>query len=205
MIDPESIAYDQLDAIVFDLDGTLYRKPLMKWHMMMGELFHWGMLAAERLSRKRMAGRHFPSEEAFYDAFFEEMAKRHKYTAATARRWYETHYMPMMVHTLRRCYHAEPWALDIIRICKEKGLQVAVYSDYGFVEQKLLALDIDPSLFVFTVCGPQLGGLKPCKESMEEVLRRLGVEAGRCLMIGDRDDTDGGSARAVGAQFRCCK
>lgn len=205
MINPESIAYDQLDAIVFDLDGTLYRKPLMKWLMMMGELLHWRMLAAERLSRKRLAGQHFASEDAFYDAFYADMAKRHAYTADQARTWYETHYMPMMARTLRRCYHAAPWALEIIRICKEKGIKVAVYSDYGFVEQKLRALDIDPSQFVFTVCGPQLGGLKPCKESMEEVLRRLGVEAERCLMIGDRDDTDGGSARAVGARFINCK
>lgn len=205
MIDSNSIDYSQFDAIIFDLDGTLYRKPRMALWMIGGELLHLRKLASERRTRKRMQAMHFASEEAFYKAFFEHMADGQCFTAAAAEDWYQHHYMPLMVEVIRRHYHLEPWAVEVMKRAKVAGLRVAVYSDYGFVREKLSALELDTSLLDLMVCGPELGGLKPCKESMLEVLKRLSVVPQRSLMIGDREDTDGESAKRVGAQFLCCK
>ena len=45
--------------------------------------------------------------------------------------------------------------------CKARGLKMAIYSDYGSVEDKLRVLGIDKSQFDLLVAAPQLGALKP--------------------------------------------
>ena len=47
----------------------------------------------------------------------------------------------------------------------------------------------------------RLGGLKPCKESFEKICRALDLHPEECLMVGDREDTDGDGAKSVGMAF----
>ena len=85
--------------------------------------------------------------------------------------------------------------------CKAKGLQLAIYSDYGCVEEKLQALHIDPKAFDLIITAPELGGLKPSLACAQQVLNRLGADPKTTLFVGDRDEKDGAAARAVGAKF----
>ena len=43
--------------------------------------------------------------------------------------------------------------------------------------------------------------LKPDPEGYLSAGSRLGIDPGRCLVIGDRDDADGAAARAAGMGF----
>ena len=89
--------------------------------------------------------------------------------------------------------------------CSARGLQTAIYSDYGGVVEKLEALHIDPQQFDLIIAAPELGSLKPSEPCARRVLELLEAEPATTLFVGDRDEKDGASARAVGAQFLLIK
>ena len=199
------INWKKTKAVIFDLDGTIYNKRFLSLHLVANEVISLPFLMRERMVYRSFKGRCFDSSEKFYDAFFEKMARgSHLFSANTARSWYFNNYMPLMFEALCFFYKAEKWALDIIHYCNDNNIAVCVVSDYCFVKDKLRALQIDPQLFTFTIATPDLGGLKPNKRVMEQVVEKLGVPAENCLMIGDREDTDGDFARSVGAMFLKC-
>ena len=80
-----------------------------------------------------------------------------------------------------------------------------VLSDYGHTHEKLEALGLDVELFDWVVSAPELGGLKPASQLMSKVAERMTVSPSECLVIGDREDTDGEMAKAVGAAFYLVK
>ena len=106
-----------------------------------------------------------------------------------------------MVRLIRKYHHVRPEAKELLRICRERGLQTAIYSDYGAVTDKLEALGIDSKPFDLLVSAPQLGALKPSEACARRVLEMLEADPQTTLFVGDRDDKDGASARAVGAKF----
>ena len=169
--------------------------------MIFGQLGSLSVLAAEQRSKKALRGHYFGTEEAFYDHFFEAMSRGHLYSAKVARWWYFHIYMPLMVLALRLRHKPRPWVKPLIEECHRRGIYLAVYSDYGCVHEKLRALGLDTNDFCYLVSAPELGGLKPAKQCAEKVLKTLGVAPEETLFVGDRDDTDGETARAVGAQF----
>ena len=75
-------------------------------------------------------------------------------------------------------------------------------SDYGHVAEKLHALGIDQTLFDWVISAPELGGLKPAPQLLLQVLEKMKVTPTQCLVIGDREDTDGQMAQSVGALFQ---
>ena len=91
--------------------------------------------------------------------------------------------------------------MALVAAAKAKGLQMAIYSDYGCITDKLEALGIDATQFAMLVSAPELGDLKPSKACAEELLRRLGAQPETTLFVGDRDEKDGEAARRVGARF----
>ena len=84
---------------------------------------------------------------------------------------------------------------------REKGVKIVVFSDYGFVEEKLNAIGFDLQWADYLFDAPSLGGLKPCREAFMNVCKKIGIEPQHSLMIGDRDDTDGDGAKSVGMRF----
>ena len=91
--------------------------------------------------------------------------------------------------------------LKIIDDGQQKGLTMAVFSDYGCVEEKLRAIGIDSKCFALCVDAPSLGALKPEKTIVLDLLKQLNADPRTTLFIGDRDDKDGEAARVVGAHF----
>ena len=197
----EDIDLESIDAVIFDLDGTMYNKASLARRIVSGELGRLGVLSREQAARKSLRGKYFGTGEAFYDAFFLEMADGNRFFAKFARFWYFYDYMPLMVRTLRYMYRTEDWVLEFVRDLRRAGKKVAVYSDYGCVEKKMKALGMPLEMVDVIAAAPDLGGLKPAKEPLMKVINQLGVKPERCLMIGDRDDTDGASARALNMQF----
>lgn len=188
-------------AVVFDLDGTLYDKRTLKWRMVRTNLGHLQLLAAERKSVAALRGRCYGSGAEFYKALFEAISSRCSVTIAEVREWYMYHYLPDMVTLLKKHCKVAPYAPPLLAALRQRGIRLAVFSDYGCVEQKLEALGLQKGAFDALFSAPDMGGLKPCTVLFEKVLSELGVQPSEALMIGDREDTDGEGARAVGMRF----
>jgi len=190
-----------MQTVVFDLDGTLYDKRGLAQRMVRHLWWCLPMLASERLARRNMHYVQFASEEEFFGAFFTSMARGHWWGPMVADKWYHTIYLPMMVRQIRRHHHPRAEVMEIVKECKQRGIKMAIYSDYGAVIEKLEALGIDPKQFDLIVSAPELGALKPSEPCARRVLEMMEADPKTTLFVGDRDDKDGASARAVGARF----
>ena len=143
----------------------------------------------------------YASQEEFFGAFFRHMSRGHWWTRSMAATWYHTTYMPTMIRLIRRYHSPRPEVMALVQEARAKGLQLAIYSDYGCVIEKLEALGIDPSLFDLMVSAPELGALKPSEPCARRVMELLNAKPETTLFVGDREDKDGASAKAVGARF----
>ena len=68
------ILTSEIRLVIFDLDGTLYAKSNMVWHMMFAAPSDWRMMWAERKTRKQLRGKWLENEIAFYQTYFQIMA-----------------------------------------------------------------------------------------------------------------------------------
>lgn len=192
-------------VVVFDLDGTLYSKRGMVKHMMLSAPFDWRMMLIERKTRQHLRGVWAGDEKSFYQLYFSTMAHGHLFSEQYAKRWYETRYMPLMVKVLQKWYKPVQWLLPFLQQCRQQGLRLVVLSDYGHTKEKIQALGLDEFLFDWVVSAPELGGLKPAPELMARVATTMGVLPQQCLLVGDREDTDGELAKSVNAPFYLVK
>jgi FMN phosphatase YigB (HAD superfamily) len=188
-------------VVVFDLDGTLYNKKGLVKHMMFSALFEWRMMLKERKTRKQLRGIWTGNKESFYRLYFQTMATRCLFSIDYAQWWYNTRYMPLMVKVLKKYYCPAEWVIPFVSQCKLLGIRLVVLSDYGHTKEKLQALGMECSLFDWVISAPELGGLKPASQLMACVAAKMGVQPHQCLVIGDRDDTDGELARSFNAPF----
>lgn len=196
---------DGIKAIIFDLDGTLYNKKGLPLKLIMGDVPHMLVLGNERKARAELKGRWFGDEAEYYKALYARVAELSHITAEKAQEWYEQRYMPQMQRILRRSYRVEPWAEGLLADLRQRGIKTAVYSDYGCLRERLEALGFDCAWVDVVADAPALGGLKPCRESAMKICDRLGVPPEETLLVGDRDDTDGESARRCGMRFMLVK
>lgn len=188
--------------IVFDLDGTLYNKRGLSLRMVLHAPLEIRKMQAERATRASMKGMWLRDEKHFHDTYFQRMAARMHCSATDAEQWYNQRYMPLMVKMIGKYQPLNEWVLPFIHDCQHTGIKLVLLSDYGFAKEKLQALGLSPTLFDWVISAPELGGLKPAPELMRIITERMGVAPQECLVIGDRDDTDGEMARRTGAQFR---
>lgn len=151
------------------------------------------MLGRERKLRNALRGKAFPTEEAFYEAFF---------GGGVSREWYFGTYMPDTVKILEKHYRIRPWVKDMVMDLRSRGIKVAVLSDYGYVSEKLQAIGFDPAWADNVVDAPKAGGLKPCKVPFLYIADRFGVDPSECVVVGDRADTDGAGSILAGMDFR---
>ena len=185
----------EVKAVIFDLDGTLYARTGLIPRLIFKELFRGRlvMLGRERKLRNALRGKAFSSEEAFYEAFF---------GGGVSRDWYFGEYMPDTVRLLKKHYRIRHWVQPTMESLRNKGVKVAVLSDYGFVNEKLEAIGFNLSWADLIVDAPSVGGLKPCKAPFLYIAEKLGVDPSECVVVGDRPDTDGAGSVLAGMDFR---
>ena len=196
---------DNIRTIIFDLDGTLYDKRGLARRMVRRLWWCLPLLAAERMARKTMHNHDFGSEQAFYDAFFSRMARGHWWSPRVAEKWYHHVYLPAMIRVIGKSCRPRDSVLQILDNTRDLPVTLAIYSDYGCVDEKLKVLGIDPSLFALRLDSPSTGALKPAKASVMKVMKALSAKPETTLFIGDRDEKDGAAARAVGAHYLIIK
>ena len=188
-------------AVIFDLDGTLYDNRHLPIQLVLSNPLKAFWMLSERMARRRLAGKEFDSSQALYDTLYHTIANKHYSTPHKAQRWYEESYMPTMVRLIGERHPIREEIVPLIEHYRNRGMKIALFSDYAWTHDKLSVLGIDESLFDIITDGLSLAGLKPCKRSFMRVLELLHSTADTTLMIGDRDDTDGAGAKSVGMDF----
>ena len=170
-------ALNGVQTVVFDLDGTLYDKQDLARRMVRRLWWCLPLIAVDRLAKGRC------------------------WRWIVSTRWHRRVYLPTMVRLIAETCPVRQNVLALLRECQRRQLTTAVYSDYGCVREKLQALGIDEGLFTLLVDSPSLGARKPSLQAAEQLLRQLHAQPATTLFVGDRDDTDGATARLVGARF----
>ena len=195
----------RLKAVVFDIDGTLYRQPPVR-RAMLGRLLAsavahprrgaetFRVLQAYRRAQETLRGA--PVAGGVAAAQIRLACDQTNVDAETVSR-YVTRWMeeePLAL--LPRC--VQPGALALLHECRARGLRLAALSDYP-AEAKLHALGMT-GLFDLVLCAqaPEVNVFKPHPRGLLAILERLDTNAAECLYVGDRADVDAAAADAAG-------
>jgi phosphoglycolate phosphatase/putative hydrolase of the HAD superfamily len=197
----ESFDRGRWDAVIFDVDGTLYEQGPLRRKMAIELLAYcalrpWRVGLLRRLQTFRSERERLSDERAPGVGWlqYERPASRLGVPPEILERevgeWMERrplrHLASCRVAGVRRFFGE----------LHTFGIRIGVLSDYP-AQAKVEALGLSADVVVAGV-DPEVDRLKPHPAGLEAAIARLGVAHDRCLLIGDRDDRDGECARAAG-------
>jgi HAD superfamily hydrolase (TIGR01509 family) len=202
-VDEASVTAGGLKAIVFDIDGTLYRTRPLRARMMirLARFFASDPKAATETMKILRAYRRAQEElrrspEAIpqeqLDLACTRVSVSRERVVECVTRWMHREPLPL----LRRCI--TPGIVELLTACRAAGVRVAALSDYPDAG-KLDALGIS-AFFDHVVCAQDedVRAFKPHPRGLSCVLQRLGVSPAEALYVGDRVDVDAAVAAACG-------
>jgi len=198
------IDWNDIDAVILDVDGTLFDHLAMRPSM------------AAALLRHVLTQRH-----GWRDLFVIWVFRRVRTRLAIAeageigRREFEITSESTGVSVaevekiVARWLYQEPLSVmnrhvfsgvdEFLTTLKERGIRTGVFSDYS-AEDKLRTLGLSVDV-VRDASATDIARLKPNPTGFLRVAELLGISPARCLVIGDRDDRDGAAAKRGGFVF----
>lgn len=196
----------QFKALIFDLDGTLYRQEpvrrAMAWRILRAHLWHptQGFATVRVLQAYRRAQETLRLTGVSGDPGAQQIrlaAQNCKLGEAEVQlrvaHW-SGRAMDLLSQALR------PGLVELLQLAREKRMLLGVLSDYP-AEDKLCAMGLRNYFdVVVSASDPEVQSFKPSPRGLEIVLRRLGLEKHEVLYIGDRPEVDGVAAAAVGVR-----
>lgn len=188
-------------AVLFDLDGTLYTMRALKARLTAGQWRDLDLLRRLASSRRALRGQTFADEAACHEALFRELAGRSGRSEEEASRWYRERFIPCFIGQLNKHADPRPGLAPMLERLRAQGTGLAIVSDYGWVAERLDALEISPGLFDLLLSSGAAGALKPSPAAINLVRQRWALPREAVLMVGDRMDRDGESARAAGIEY----
>jgi len=195
-----------LKAILMDMDGTLYRKSVVRKAMIMRLLRYSAVKpfrgfqslriiagyrrGQEVLREKTGVQENLPDLQLKYAANFSgsEMSS----VRAEVERWMEREPLEHLRRAMR------PGLREFLAHCRELGLKTGVVSDYP-ADAKLSAMDLSGS-FDVSVCAQdnEVNVFKPNPKGLIVCAERLIVSPHQAVYIGDRAEVDGVAADRAG-------
>jgi HAD superfamily hydrolase (TIGR01549 family) len=196
----------RIDAIVFDVDGTLYRQSGVRRGMLLRLLRAHAGRPAEGVRTMRALRAYRRAQEHMRDA-----AERHGAAAegqlrlacewtgleaatvgACVERWMEREPLDLVGRATRA------GVAEFLAAAQERGVRLAVLSDYP-PRAKLVAMGIE-RYFEVAVCAQdaEVRAFKPDPRGIEVALEKLGVSQARALYVGDRPEVDAAAAARAG-------
>jgi putative hydrolase of the HAD superfamily len=188
------------EAVIFDLDGTLYDKKRIALYSMLKQWKTLYILNHSNKIRRELKGIDFNNRENYFNSFFSRIAEKTSRSAKYIEEWYTQSFYRGFIEILKRRYRAQNDLNNLLQAAKGK-IPLAVFSDYSYVDERLEALDIDRSFFKVTAGSEDFGVLKPSARPLLHIASQLGVPAEKILVVGDRHDTDGKAAEMAGMMF----
>lgn len=194
--------WNDIDLVVFDVDGTLYDQRRLRLAMLRRLLAAtWRTRSLDTLQTLRTF-RHVREalgdhpEADFMRLQYARTAAQHGKTEDEVRAltsdWMERQPLPYLAN----CRY--PHLDTLFAGLRGAGKQIAVFSDYP-ASDKLAALGLQAAPVVCAT-DAHVARLKPDPFGLLDILRQTGVQAQRTLMIGDRFDRDGLAASRAGVR-----
>jgi putative hydrolase of the HAD superfamily len=198
---------ENLKALIFDVDGTLYRLRGVQravqlhflrayWHRPV-EL--WRVALAVRSFRQAAdALRSAPAHDAeLYETQIEVAAGSSglakEFIRSCVHRWMM---QEPLAYLLRFRFEG---IREILAEMRNLGLRLGVFSDYP-AAAKLRALEIEEFFDVVVAAqDPQVQRFKPDPRGLQIILERMGIRASQAMYVGDRPGIDDVTAQRAGA------
>ena len=206
-VNDATVPIEQLKALVFDVDGTLYNQGRLRRAMLLRILRAYaahpfrGWQTARVLRAYRQAQEHLRADPVTGDISEAQIAlaceRSHvdrDSVVASVNRWMEQEPLAILSR------YVQPGLIEFLRMCKARGLRLAALSDYP-ADAKLEALGLS-GLFdvVLSAQAAEINVFKPHPRGLLVTLERLGSAAGESMYIGDRVDVDAPTAEAAGVR-----
>jgi len=198
-----------LKALIFDVDGTLYKQAparrAMLYRILRANLTSpaQGLVTLKALYSYRKAHeklRNAPPDSGEIAAAqlllaSEASGMSPEIIASCVARWMEQEPLSLLATSMRT------GTLGLLQAARRSGLRLAVCSDYP-ADQKLAAMGIAAFFdVVVTAQDPEVQRLKPDPRGLEVTLQRLAIRKNEAVYIGDRADVDAVAASRAGIQY----
>lgn len=197
------IAWDQVDLVVFDVDGTLYDQRKLRLTMLIQLLKHaafkfdlsiFPIIKHYREIRETMGDQEeIDFESKLVRKTSEITGQPESSVVAVINDWIETRPLPYLAK-------AKYAGLDaLFSGIKHQGKQLGILSDYKATEKvKALGLFAD---YIVSAQDVEVNILKPHPKGLEVIAKQANVALDRIILIGDRDERDGEAARRAGTHY----
>ncbi|WP_207420130.1 HAD family hydrolase [Desertivirga brevis] len=195
---------EDIKAVIFDVDGTLYEQSRLRKKMLFILLKYYSLRPWR--FKELQALYHFRIEREKRPGYSCEDLENEQYTWCSDKvnlkpeqikqlvdRWMfnvPNQYLPGCVF---------PGIKELFGILKGMGLKVAIYSDYK-AEDKLKAMDLEADLIISST-DPFISRLKPDPKALLYIANKFGLPPSSCLFIGDREELDGQCAMNAGMPY----
>ena len=192
------------NAIIFDVDGTLYDQRRLRTRLIPKLLFEATIRPAKGIRELRFLAEYRRAQEHLRREIPGTVAKRqfehalsktklsHPAAASCLEKWFDREPLRILAKI------ADPNIHQILREAKAKGLRLGVFSDYP-ARKKLEALGLDTAFdIVVSSSDAEIDRLKPDPRGLVAALTALRVPAQTAIYVGDRLDVDAPCAQLAG-------
>lgn len=186
---------------VFDLDGTLYNQPRLRF-IMAKRLLGYYIMHPHKITELILLQDFRKTKDSWQGDFAEEkviedVAKRHKkdtcFVEGVIKRWIYENPLSAVAAT------KYDKVISLINKLREDNKTVVVLSDYP-TEDKLTAMGVTVDA-QYSTTDERIGELKPSPKGLQVVMGDFCAAPEDTVMIGDRDEKDGASAKSAGCDY----
>jgi HAD superfamily hydrolase (TIGR01549 family) len=192
--------WNEIDLVVFDMDGTLYDQRSLRAKMLLQIMWHAFRSRSLHVARIILTFRKCREELAdnnvhdFGNQQYAVTAARHGCSITEVKEIVSEWIELRPLSAILACRYT---GIELVfNALNSSGKTIAVLSDYP-AEAKLDALGLKAH-FVVSALDEDVGRLKPDPTGLYKILKLVGTDVQRSVMIGDRFDRDGEVARRVG-------
>ena len=191
----------KIAGVIFDLDGTLYDLSGLKWRMALALWQSIKLLRTLSPVRNVLRTQTFSDGTELKQELFLQLADRASVSTDKAETWYKQDFYPNFVKILKRHKTARPGAADLLAELKDKGVKLAIVSDFGRVPARTQAIGLNPSLFDELLSSEDEGSLKPHFEPFVALARKWQLSPDQIVVLGDKEELDGTAADSCKMKF----